>query len=51
MREASRVHADAGQLRGLADVNAPHHTLKDKPWSYVQSQGEFAAQNKYAMLL
>jgi hypothetical protein len=37
--EANRVHADAGQSRGLTDVNDPHHIiLKDKPWSYVQSQ-------------
>src|SRR5579863_2469533 len=44
--EANRVHADAGQFRGLTDLNDPHHILKDKPWSYVQSQEEFAAQNK-----
>ena len=44
--EANRVHADAGQFRGLTDVNDSHHILKDKPWSYVQSQEEFAAQNK-----
>jgi hypothetical protein len=36
--EANRVHADAGEFRGLTDVNDSHHTLKDKPWSYVQSQ-------------
>lgn len=44
--EANRVHADAGQFRGRTDVNDPHHVLKDKPWSYVQSQEKFAAQRR-----
>ena len=36
--EADRVHTDADQFRGLTNVNRSRQILKDKPWSYVQSQ-------------
>ncbi len=39
--EPDRVHTDTGLLRSFSDLNSfSHITIKDKPWSYVQSQAE-----------